>query len=615
MSKFEQDIEIDGDTYHISQKLPNIDDYSLEIDDKNNLVYTKTIVDTATKESKKVSILFSIVPVLIKSIYENISTQEQKLELLFYRPQLKQWQTIVIDKNIVADRNSVVTLTNKGIPINSINSKIWLEYFYQLEQLNYDTIPIIKMTNTLGWYDKCFVPYTDEIQLDIDYKLQRWKNAYSSVGTLENWIKEIKEFRDNNIFRFILSSSFSAPLITPLGHRIFIVFNYGNSRSGKSAALHSALSVWGNPNELKVTFNTTAVGIERLAGFFNDLPLGLDEKQVNKSQSNVEQIIYMLGNGIGKIRGAKTGGIQQMNTWNTVVLATGEETISTSSSTTGIQTRCLEIEGSPFNNDEEKASKVYEIFSNCYGIAGKEFISILLKKYSENDFKMLKDKFNEVKENLKSKTENDISSYISSVSVVTLADIIISKELFNEISEENSYKMGLEILNNLSKSDDIDIVDKCYDKTKSWLLSNHKSFDKYTEKFNSSNIFSRPEDDVIGNALQSFGLYDNNTYFVLRNVLEDFLTKNGYSYNKMVRDFAIRGYIIPTKNDDSKIITPTIQKRFRNTNARMFAFPIDVIEKAEEFTDLNEIHIENELPKKEPKERFYYDYKGRKMHY
>ena len=44
-----------------------------------------------------------------------------------------------------------------------------------------------------------------------------------------------------------------------------MVFNWGNSRAGKTAALYSALSVWGNPYNLVMTFNTTAVGVERLA--------------------------------------------------------------------------------------------------------------------------------------------------------------------------------------------------------------------------------------------------------------------------------------------------------------------------------------------------------------
>lgn len=71
---------------------------------------------------------------------------------------------------------------------------------------------------------------------------------------------------------------------------------------------------------------------------------GLDEKQVNKSQTELEKLVYMLSSGISKIRGNKSGGVQQMNTWRTIILATGEETISTNNTTTGVQTRCLEIE-------------------------------------------------------------------------------------------------------------------------------------------------------------------------------------------------------------------------------------------------------------------------------
>ena len=71
----------------------------------------------------------------------------------------------------------------------------------------------------------------------------------------------------------------------------------------------------------------------------------------------------MLSSGVSKIRGNKVGGVQPVNTWKTVVLATGEETISNINTTTGIQTRCLEIEGSPFDYEEKAASKMYDLIT------------------------------------------------------------------------------------------------------------------------------------------------------------------------------------------------------------------------------------------------------------
>lgn len=569
-----------NEDYEIKQVLPVFKESWFTINEKEQLEQITT-KDSKNGDKQKQTELFSIVPVLIKAVYENIQSLEQKIELLYYRPQTKIWNTVIIDKNILADKRNIVTLFHNGIPIHSSNASIWVKYFAKLEELNFDTIPIIKMTEKLGWYNdcSCFVPYTNEIQVDVEQKLNRWLNAYNSKGTLEQWTKEIKEFRDNNLFRFILSSSFASPLIKPLEQRIFIVFNYGKSRAGKSATLHGALSVWGNPNDLKTSFNATTVGLERLANYFNDLPLALDEKQVNKSQKNIEQIVYTLANGIGRIRGNKSGGIQQMNNWHTIILATGEETLSTSSSSTGVSTRCLELEGSPFNNNEEKAQKIYEVFSHCYGTAGKQFIKILIDKYLQNNYQELKDKFKEVKTKIKESTLNDISSYIDSVSVVTLADIIVSKEFFNEKTEDLSYAMGLEILDSLSKQKDIDVVEKCYEQICSWLLSNYRFFDIYTHSAKKENENFRFEDiqpQTYTNS-KTLGLYEKGTYYVLRGVLEEFLTKNGFSYNEMVREFAKRNYILSKKDSTGKIISPTIQKKFRDVNARMFAFPLETV--------------------------------------
>ena len=78
---------------------------------------------------------------------------------------------------------------------------------------------------------------------------------------------------------------------------------------------------------------------------------------------------------------------------------------------------------------------------------------------------------------------------------------------------------------------------------------------------------------------KSFGIYQNNIYYVHRFILQDKLEKKGFSYLKTVREFAKRGYIIPTIDKDGNILENTVQKKFRGKNARMFAFPMKPIEK------------------------------------
>lgn len=541
---------------------------------KDKMIFYETI-----RNGKNVVVRLSHLLVFPTAIIQNIDSGEEKIEIAVCKN--NEWKKGIFPKQQVY--SSIVELSNFGIPVNSGNAKAFIKYLAELEADNQETIPVIKAVTKLGWReDNQFVPFSNECQykIDIDYKLEKWVKAYSQKGTLEEWKENIAIHRKNDLFRFILATSFSAPLLEILGQRIFVVFNWGNSRAGKTAALKVALSVWGNPEDLTCTFNTTAVGIERLAGFYNDLPLGLDEKQVNKSQSDLEKIIFMLSSGVSKIRGNKVGGVQPVNTWKTVVLATGEETISNINTTTGIQTRCLEIEGSPFNYEEKVASKMYDLITQNYGTAGKEYINLIINKYSNNKYKVLKEKWKYIKEKLEATSTNDIYSYLSAVSTVVLADLIVSKEIFEEENEEASLKMGREILNNLAKGKEIDIVEKSYEYIESWLLGHHKFFDQYKEPSEFENPRLNPEEDLVDSMVngKSFGIYQNNIYYVHRFILQDKLEKKGFSYLKTVREFAKRGYIIPTIDKNGNILENTVQKKFRGRNVRMFAFPMKPIE-------------------------------------
>lgn len=520
-----------------------------------------------------VEILLSPLPVFIIGVVNNVDVGDEKLIIALYK--YNKWKTGIFPKTTIYNSSNIVNLSSFGVPVSSSNDSHFVDYFSKLEEENINNLMPITAVAKLGWRENNtkFVPYSEDIMLDLDFKLQKWSDGYKQKGKLEDWINEIKSLRDNTLFRFILSSSFASPLLSILGHRIFVVYNYGASRAGKTAMLHTALSVWGNADDLMCTFNTTAVGIERLAGFFNDLVLGIDEKQIQKSQNELEKLIFMLSSGIGKIRGNKTGGVQEINTFNVLVLSTGEQPITTDDSTTGVSTRILELDGSPFNYDEELSSNMYEITKKYYGTAGRKYIEILINKYGNNQYEELKRMFEEFKKELKIKTQNDVQSYISSVAVVVLADMITSKELFEEEEREKSIQMGLEILEKLGTAKEIDVVEKAYENIKSWIISNYKFFDM-VKLPNERNYAA---DDVVSNNFrESFGLYDNDIYYVHRNILKDWLEQNNYSYKKIINGFAEKGYILVSKDENGKIKDKAIQKKFRGINHRMYAFKFDV---------------------------------------
>ncbi len=101
---------------------------------------------------------------------------------------------------------------------------------------------------------------------------------------------------------------------------------YGASSTGKTAALYPALSVWGEPNQLRHSWRATANGLEGTALAHNDALPALDEMgEVDPKEAG--DVAYMLANGQGKTRAGKYGEMRLPARWRLVFLSTGEVTL------------------------------------------------------------------------------------------------------------------------------------------------------------------------------------------------------------------------------------------------------------------------------------------------
>lgn len=95
-------------------------------------------------------------------------------------------------------------------------------------------------------------------------------------GDKDKWMEMAAKLRTMQAARVMLAASFASVLL-PLQQRSFIFHLWTNSRSGKTAVLKAAVSIYGDPNVLMRSYNSTAVGIERTAGTVRNIPLALDE--------------------------------------------------------------------------------------------------------------------------------------------------------------------------------------------------------------------------------------------------------------------------------------------------------------------------------------------------
>ncbi len=482
-------------------------------------------------------------PVLLSRRLRSLETGEEKVEICFKRD--GEWRTIITERSTLFQSRTITQLSNLGMTITSENAKLVVRFLQALEAENMDLLEKADCVSQLGWHGKQFVPGVNgDLVIDVDPSTRSWLDAYHAEGTLHDWLEIVAPCRENSIFRFILAAAFAAPLLGILGHRIFIVHNWGETRGGKTAALKGALSVWGEPEGLMTSFYATRVGLERIAGFFRDLPLGIDERQVAQKSDMGDNLVYMLSLGQSKVRGAKTGGLQSMQQWRTIILTTGEEPLSSTTSHSGVYTRTLEIRGAPFKC-EEAAQKFHELTS--YGHAGPEFIRRIAKTLDRKD--KYKELFNKILKPLSEKYKNKhLASHISAAALVALADCYVSKWFF-DISEEEAFSeavaMAGRIIETLEDAEELNLVEQAYDFLQSWILSN-------TGQFHSSANPPR------------YGFVVSGRYYVFPQIIRAALEDEGFSYRQVLRGLRERG-LLETDSDRRRF---TVTKRFEGAAAK-----------------------------------------------
>lgn len=392
-----------------------------------------------------------------------------------------------------------------------------------LEQENIDALRLEESTSTFGWQSRRrFLPgHAPDMVLDIEPSMTRWASAYCRSGTLEAWAACMQPHRSRHRFRFILAASFAAPLLAIIKQRIFFVYNWGGSRGGKTAALKAALSAWGDPERLMANFNATQVALERMAGFFCDLPLGIDERQLAGSkQEGLEKIVYMLANGTGRSRGSKDGGLQELRTWRSVILATGEEPIGKANSQTGVNTRVLEVIGAPFE-DEASASDMHQQAALNCGWAGPEFIQYIL----DTGDQAILDEYQDVVTRVRDLAGTKNGSHVAAVATVALADRMLSRCIFHETPEQaaaETERMTTRIVADLKEQEQPDVNEQAAQFIADWINSNIRSF-------------------VDGNYNQRFGYVDGDLACIFPSLLREALENAGFSYRKTMTWLAENG--------------------------------------------------------------------------
>ena len=443
----------------------------------------------------------------------NIDNGEERLKLIFRRG--NTWKTIIVPKDVLASANKIVELSKQGLMVTSENAKYIVKYLSEIEHLNYEKIPEQNSVSRLGWVgEHGFSPYVDNLTFDGELSFKHLFESVKQCGNYQTWINEVKKVRKfNKISRIVLASSFSSVLLEICGSLPFFVHIWGGTEAGKSVGLRLASSVWANSRmgEYITTFNSTNVALEMQAGFLNSMPFCIDELQMQANEKGgFDKIIYQLTEGIGKSRGAKTGGLQKLATWKNCIITNGEMPILSTNSGGGAINRLIQIDC----KDEklfENPSQLCKILDNNFGYAGRDFVERLKDEETQDYIRELQQNF--YKEFIdKGATEKQSTS----ASIILTADSLINQWIF----KDDILLQVEDLVPYLYTKDDVSSNKNAYEWIKDFVASNTNNFKTNYYGDYVKECWGKIEDDYESH---------KQKIFIIRSVLEKHMKENGYN--------------------------------------------------------------------------------------
>lgn len=470
-------------------------------------------------------------PIIPIEIINNIDTNTEKVKIAFYKR--KKWQYAIVEKKTIASNTAIIQLANRGIEVTSENAKNLVSYLADIIELN--NLETTDGVTHLGWIDKDFIPYTSQYKYDGDIAYKNIFESVSEKGNYETWKAEMRKLRANSrTLRFLMASSFASPLVKIFQINPFIVHLWGKSSNGKTVAQMVCASIWGNPAKGKLlsSLDSTKVASERLCNFLRNMPLILDELQITKTKyKTYDSLIYELTEGKGRDRGTVDGGLTETTEWDNIIIVSGEEPITNSSSKEGVKNRVIEIE----ENEKivENGNEVVNLILNNYGFAGKNFIEITQNK---ND---LFDEYNNLIEELKKDTNSP--KQINAIATILMADKIVSEIIFkdNSITLEEAKEYFTK---------DIDEADRYIDLIIDTANANINNFYDSNNNFPpSGQVWGRLEKTTDGKGAIIY-------YDFVPSKLYEILNENNINWDGIKKKMADKGYII--KSSEGKYQIP-----------------------------------------------------------
>lgn len=478
-------------------------------------------------------------PIVPIQKYRSAEDGSEKIKLAYYIN--FEWNYVIVDKSIISSTQSIIKLSDLGIAVNSENAKYLIKYLTEIENLNKDKIKTEISVSRLGWINDKLVPYDKTYEFDNAKDLPRVDERFGTSGKLEDWVEFFKERRKiNNITRIIMAGAVASILLKYIKQSGFTIHIFGESGYGKTLACMVGQSIFGNPSQndssgIGINFNFTNAGLEYRLNLYNNIPLFINEMQLQRDAKDYDKMLFMIESGRGKARSTKVGGVGKENSWNNVVITNGEKNIVKTNSDNGAYNRCLccEILQDAFDNPMEVADFVKENYGNP--------IREILKHLGDYDIKKI---FKEKRE--ETKVQGNIITEKQKIleAIIMTGDKILTDTIF----KDEYYLTINDFENKVVKEKETAIEERAYEVVKDWVITKERCFlskdsDGTEDRYKNIDIYGKKMAGV------------NNGYIAfLIQPLKKVLEENGFDFGQITSVWKRKGYTKCDKGKNQKTV-------------------------------------------------------------
>lgn len=489
---------------------------------------------------------------------ENIETGEQKYHIAF---SVKRnggclWKNVKVEPELCCTKNKIIKLANIGVMVNDRTSKNLVNYIADMYRLNENTLPVKKTVSHFGWIGKEFFPYIEGIEFEGNNAQEKTVRALGARGNFEAWRDACLKCRENLNVRLLMDASFGSVMSHVLKCLCFVVHLWGPSGTGKTVAFVVAASIWGIPDELIMSVDSTVNYCTSRAALMKNLPVFVDETQL--ARGDLMKLIYAITEGKTRGRLDRTSQERDQGTWENISFFNGEKPIVSDNAGAGAFNRVIEMEvDKPLFEDY---SRILEVVRENNGLAGRRFIECIKKSDSGSLISRHKELSRKISERSRSTGKQ----------AQALACIMLADQLAHECIFPDEAPLKLEdVVEFLRDEEEVSQSERAYKFIINWIAENENFF--YV---------------TFGNRL--WGKVTDTHCLVNQNVLRQAMEENGYDLNAVKKEWAEAGYL--EKSRDGKYAVNTSIAGLK-TKARYVKV---LFKRSKNFEDYEDVDISDE---------------------